>query len=169
MKEKGEVSNVACLTFTRLLPGPIDKVWDHLTNTKLLPSWFGDDSYIEPRVGGRVQLMGGHIRGIVTQWRPPTKLIYTWNVFEPDDPLDSDSKYPESYPTFELQGLVDGVLLTFKHFPVTDRFVPQSAMGWHSMIDILDAVLRGREEPSRVDLTQKNAKIYGVDLDNIQV
>jgi len=27
--------------------------------------------------------MGGHIRGTVTQWQPPRKLIYTWNVFDP--------------------------------------------------------------------------------------
>ena len=32
--------------------------------------WYGDDSTIEPREGGQVRLMGGHILGVVTQWIP---------------------------------------------------------------------------------------------------
>lgn len=168
MTDKGDVSQVACVTFERLLPGPIEKVWDHLTETERLPSWFGEDSRIEPRRGGSVRLMGGHIRGIVTQWHPPHRLVYTWNVFEPDDPEDAVSAYPESYPTFTLEPRDAEVLLTFMHFPIVERFVPQSAMGWHSMLDLLDAALRGEEVPDRADLTRKNAAVYGVDLSNIQ-
>src|SRR3569832_2713540 len=81
MSARGEMTKVPCVTFTRTLPGPIEKVWAHITDTKLLPAWFGDYSTIEPRQGGRVSLMGGHIRGVVTQWQPPKKLVYTWNVF----------------------------------------------------------------------------------------
>lgn len=168
MSEKGEVSSVKCLTLTRLLPDSIEKVWDHLTTTSLLPAWFGEDSYIEPRAGGAVRLMGGHIRGVVTQWEPPTKLIYSWNVFEPDDPEDAVSQYPESYPSFELESREDGVLLTFRHLPIMGRMVPQSAMGWHTMIDILHAVLRGEDAPDRAGLMEKNAEIYGVDLENLE-
>lgn len=168
MSETGEVSKVACLTFTRLLPGPIERVWDHLTETNRLPSWFGEDSHIEPRAGGTVRLMGGHIRGIVTQWHPPTKLVYTWNVFEPDDPADAVSEYPESYPSFELDSHGDEVLLTFKHLPIIERFVPQTSMGWHTMIDILHAALNGEKAPERSSLMNKNADIYGIDLKNLE-
>lgn len=168
MSEKGEVSALRCLTFTRLLPGPIEKVWDHLTETSLLPSWFGEDSHIEPQVGGTVRLMGGHIRGVVTQWQPPAKLIYTWNVFEPDAAADAVSDYPESYPSFELRSLGDEVSLTFQHLPIMDRMVPQSAMGWHTMIDILHAALCGEGIPDRSQLMKKNAEIYGVDLANLE-
>ncbi len=38
--------------------------------------------------------MGGHIRGVVTQWQPPGRLAYTWNVYNPGDAVSS---YPESY------------------------------------------------------------------------
>jgi hypothetical protein len=55
----------------RLLPGPLARVWDHLTKPGLLPAWFGENSSIEPRVGGTVRLMNGHVRGTVTQWSPP--------------------------------------------------------------------------------------------------
>ena len=168
MSEKGEVSKVACLTFTRLLPGPIETVWDHLTDTKRLPSWFGEDSHIEPRAGGAVRLMGGHIRGVVTQWHPPRRLIYTWNVFEPDDPPNAVSEYPESYPSFDLESRGEKVLLTFRHVSVIGRFVPQSAMGWHTMLDLLEAVLHGNAVPERTDLMNRNAELYGVDLNNIE-
>lgn len=168
MSEKGEVSSVKCLTFTRLLPGPIEKVWAHLTDAKLLPTWFGEDSDIEPQVGGRVRLMGGHIRGVVTHWQPPRKLIYTWNVFEPDAAVDDVSEYPESYPSFELESRREEVYLTFRHFPIMDRMVPQSCMGWHSMIDIIETAVRGEPTPDRAQLTKEYAEVYGVDLARIE-
>lgn len=165
-KDKGEMSTLACVTFSRRLPGPIEKVWAHLTEPHLLPAWFGNDSRIEPRQGGEVHLMGGHVRGVVTQWQPPYKLIYTWNVFSPGDGPDAVSAYPESYPTFELQAEGSKVLLTFKHFPILDRFIPQNAMGWHTMLDILEATVSGRAVEERAAYMKKNAELYGVDLAN---
>jgi uncharacterized protein YndB with AHSA1/START domain len=156
------------VTFTRALPGPIDKVWAHITDTRLLPAWFGDNSTIEPRQGGHVSLMGGHIRGVVTQWQPPKKLVYTWNVFGPDDAADAVSAYPESYPTFELEAHGSEVVLTFMHFPVLERFVPQNAMGWHTMLDILEAGVRGQGAEERRVYSLKNAALYGVDMNNLQ-
>src|SRR5260221_3016864 len=38
----GQSSRVPSITFERVLPGPIARVWDHLTDTKLLPQWFGN-------------------------------------------------------------------------------------------------------------------------------
>lgn len=165
-KDKGEMSKLACVTFTRRLSGPIEKVWAHLTEPHLLPAWFGGNSRIEPRQGGAVHLMGGHVRGVVTQWQPPHKLIYTWNVFSPGDGPDAVSTYPESYPTFELQAEGSKVLLTFRHFPILDRFIPQNAMGWHTMLDILETALAGRPVEERTVYMKKNAELYGVDLAN---
>jgi uncharacterized protein YndB with AHSA1/START domain len=165
---RGEMSSVPCVTFTRSLPGPIEKVWAHITDTTLLPAWFGADSTIEPRQGGRVSLMGGHIRGVVTQWQPPRKLVYTWNVFGPDDAADAVSAYPESYPTFALEPRGGDVVLTFTHFPVLERFVPQNAMGWHTMLDIIEAVVRTGRSEERGVYAQKNAALYGVDLSDLQ-
>ena len=167
MTDKGQTSTVPCITFTRLLPGAIERVWAHLTDTTLLPSWFGEDSHIEPRQGGSVRIMGGHIRGTVTQWHPPAKLVYTWNVFGPDDGPHAVSAYPESYPSFELEARGDEVLLTFTHFPILPRFIAQSAMGWHSMLDILEATLRGEPVQDRSVYSAKNAALYGVDMNNL--
>ncbi|HEX4304146.1 MAG TPA: SRPBCC domain-containing protein [Rhizomicrobium sp.] len=155
------------MRFERTLPGPIERVWAFIAEVRHLPAWFGADSSIEPRQGGAVRLMGGHVRGVVTQWQPPKKLVYTWNVFGPNDAADAVSAYPESYPTFELEAAGDRVKLTFTHFPVLERFASQNAMGWHTMLDILAAGLRGETVQERPAYMQKNAALYGIDLSNL--
>jgi len=151
----------------RLLPGPIERVWEHLTNTRLLPTWFGEKSAIEPRQGGAVRLMDGHIRGVVTLWQPPHRLSYTWNVFNPNDPPDAVSEYPESYLTLTLEPQGHDVLLVLTHLPILERFEKQSAMGWHTFIDILSATLAGAGPHEREEYMAQNAARYGVDLRNL--
>jgi len=152
----------------RLLSGPIERVWEHLTNTRLLAAWFGDNSSIEPRQGGAVRLLDGHIRGTVTQWHPPKQLTYTWNVFSPSDPPEAPSAYPESYLTLTLEPRGDNVLLVLNHLPVLERFEKQNAMGWHTFLDILTDTLAGRKVRPRQEYSVRNAARYGVDLNNLQ-
>jgi len=167
MSDKGQVSNLAGVHFERPVVGPIDRVWSYLTDTHLLPGWYGEDSYIEPRQGGIVRLMGGHIRGTVTQWQPRKKLVYTWNVFNPDDKPNAVSAFPESYPTFELDERPTGIWLSFSHFPIPERFVAQSALGWHTMLDMIAAALAHQPVEDRMFYMRQHAATYGVDLDNL--
>jgi uncharacterized protein YndB with AHSA1/START domain len=164
--EKAIFSKVGHVRLERLLPGPIERVWAHLTDATLIPAWYGEDGAIEPRVGGAVRLMGGHIRGVVTQWRPPHRLSYTWSVFDPADPPGAASAYPESYLTFTLARHGARVLLALEHTPIPARFEKQTAMGWHTMLDLVAAALGG-DHPERPPLMQKNAALYGVDMQNL--
>jgi uncharacterized protein YndB with AHSA1/START domain len=148
--------------FERILPGPIERVWEFLTDTKQLPGWFGEGT-IEPRPGGAVSLMGGHVRGIVTQWQSPRRLAYTRNVFNPGD---AESHYPESYLTIALKPRGSDVVLTLTHLPVLDRFEKQNAMGWHTFLDMLATAMRGEPPEPRQAYMQRNAARYGVDLSN---
>ncbi|HEY3799737.1 MAG TPA: SRPBCC domain-containing protein [Caulobacteraceae bacterium] len=165
MSEKGEHLRVPAVRFVRRLPGPAMRVWEHLTTPAKLSGWYGEGSSLEPREGGAVILNGGHIRGVVTQWRPARKLAHTWNVFGPGE---SESPYPESYLTLELAEDAGEVVLTLTHLPILERFEPQNAMGWATFLDILEDTVRGREVLPRRAYTEKNAAIYGVDLANMQ-
>lgn len=163
MTEKGRIVPLSSVRFERLLPGPIERVWDYLTKTELLPGWFGDGK-IEARMGGAVSLMDGHIRGTVTQCRPPHLLSYTWNVFDPGEDI---SGYPESYLTLQLEEQGADVLLTLTHFPIPEVFQKQTAMGWHTFLDMLGAAARGETVKPRAEYAAENARLYGVDLDNL--
>jgi uncharacterized protein YndB with AHSA1/START domain len=163
MKEDGQFEKVAMVQFERTLPRPIERVWEFITDPKKLPGWFGDGT-IEPRPGGAVNLMGGHIRGIVTQWQPRRRLAYTWNVFSPGE---VESSYPESYLTIELKERGTDVVLTLTHLPVLDRFEKQNAMGWHTFLDMLVAAVHGQPIEPRQAYMQRNAARYGVDLSNL--
>lgn len=165
MGERGEFMKVSAVRFERTLPGPVEKVWSHLTQPAQLAGWYGQASSIEPKEAGRVSLMDGHIRGVVTQWRPPHKLIHTWNVFSPGE---TASPYPESYLSLELEPQSDDVRLTLLHLPVLERFEPQNAMGWATFLDILADTLGGREVQPRPFYMKKNAAAYGVDLNALQ-
>jgi uncharacterized protein YndB with AHSA1/START domain len=163
MSPEGALKNVAMVQFERLLPGPIERVWAFLTDTGKLPGWFGEGT-IEPRAGGAVNHMGGHVRGTVTQWQPPRRLAYTWNVLGPGD---TQSPYPESYLTIELESRGGDVALTLTHLPVLERFEQQNAMGWHTFLDMLAAAVRGDPAEPRQAHMQRNAARYGIDLANL--
>lgn len=163
MSGHAEFLNTLGVRFERLLPGPIERVWDFVTRPELLPAWFGE-AVIEHREGGQVSLMAGHVRGVVTQWKPPRKLVYTWNVFAPGE---TETSYPESYLTLELEPVGAQVRLTLTHLPVPERFERQNAMGWHTFLDLVEAGVRGQTPEPREAYMRRNAGFYGVDLDNL--
>jgi uncharacterized protein YndB with AHSA1/START domain len=160
MSDLGKILKTGVVRFERVLPGPIERVWEYLTDIKRLPEWFGE-GVMEPYEGGVVNFMGGHIRGVVTQWKPPRKLAYTWNVFSPGE---TESSYPESYLTFELKPQGKDVLLTLTHLPIPEEFENRTAMGWHTFLDMLGTALRGEETKPRMAYMEKNAALYGVDF-----
>ena len=143
----------------RTIHAPAEAIWPLLTDTARLPGWYGEGK-IEGRVGGAVSLMGGHIRGVVTHWRPPKKLSYSWNVFAPGQ---DESEFPESYLTLELDG--DRLMLT--HLPVLEAFVKLNAMGWHTFLDMVDAAASGATVEARESYMKRNAQRYGVDLSKL--
>src|SRR5258706_15218497 len=108
--------------------------------------------------------MAGHIRGVVTEWNPPRRLTYTWNVFGPGEAVSS---YPESYVSVELEPRGTEVLLVLTHLPVLERFEKQNAMGWHTFLDMLATAVRGETPDPRDAHMKRNAPRYGVDLSNL--
>jgi uncharacterized protein YndB with AHSA1/START domain len=164
MSDLGQTFRVAAVRFERNLQGPIERVWEHLTVPSKLSAWFGERSAIEQCEGGSVRLMDGHIRGVVTQWKPPRRLAYTWNVFSPGE---EESQYPESYLTLELSERARDVGLVLTHLPILERFERQNAMGWHTFLDIIAATLKGGPVEPRASYMKRNAVKYGVDVNSL--
>lgn len=160
---EAQFTKESAVRLERIVPGPIDRVWDFLIQPSRLPEWYGEGT-IEGHPGGVVRLMSGHIRGVVTQWQPPRRLTYTWNVFAPNQ---TESDYPESYLSFSLQPHDSNVLLTVYHVPVLSRFEKQNAMGWHTFLDMLSEALSGKTVQPREVYMKRNAARYGVDLANL--
>jgi uncharacterized protein YndB with AHSA1/START domain len=156
---KGEIIPESAVRFVRDFHAPTAKVWAFLTDSSLLPEWYGEGR-IEPRESGKVSLMGGHIRGVVTGWQPEKFLAYTWTVFQPGEVI---SQWPLSYLEFTLAGSC----LTLIHRPIPQAMQNQTMMGWHTMLDLIAAGLKD-EFPRRHDLFPKNATLYGVDLSNLK-
>ena len=162
MTETGKTKAETAVRFERLVPGPIERVWNYLTQGDQIARWFGGpvEKYtMEPRVGGVISFGDDHIRGVVTQWKPPKVLAYTWNVFSPGE---FESPYPESYVQFELEQKGKDILLILTHRPIPDDFQPQTMMGWHTFLDRLMALLRGDEPETRETLMERNRVLYGV-------
>jgi uncharacterized protein YndB with AHSA1/START domain len=149
MSEYGEPIEAGSVRFQRLLPGPIERVWEYLTDSKLRASWFAGGT-LELRVGGKVHFTFRHgeltpagetipashskdegyqLHGRVTRCEPPRVLAYTWD---------------ESEVSFELEPRDREVLLTLTHRKLASRAetVDVSA-GWHTHLDLLGDRLRG--------------------------
>ena len=165
MSDPGQPLRIPGVRFDRTLPAKVETVWACLTDPTRLPAWFGEDAIIEPREGGALYMAGGHVRGVVTQWRPNVRFAHTWNVFGPGEAV---SAYPESYLTFDLAPAGNSTALVLTHLPVLERFEAQNQMGWHTFLDILEARLRGEPAQERRVYMERNAARYGVDLDRLQ-
>ena len=154
MDDYGVVTEPGTVRIQRALPGPIERVWDYLTESDKRGTWLAKGA-MEPNVGGRVGL---HFRnselsaefeappekyrdhdpwgrddfGRVTAWEPPRRLAYTWNG--------------NSEVTFELTPEDAGVLLVLTHrrLPSRDGMLSVAA-GWHAHLGILADRLHGRE------------------------
>ena len=44
MSDLGETIKVPAVRFERLLPGPLDRVWEHISTPDKLTGWFGEES-----------------------------------------------------------------------------------------------------------------------------
>jgi uncharacterized protein YndB with AHSA1/START domain len=155
MNDYGEVIGAGTVRFRRLLPGPIERVWEYLTDSKLRGTWFASGP-MEPREGGSLTLHFRHQdltehnepipekhkameNGItsvsrVTHWEPPRHLAYTWDA--------------NSVVHFELEPKGKDVLLTLTHRHLASRTdMIDVSGGWHSHLDVLAERLRG-ESPA---------------------
>src|SRR5690554_1666625 len=133
----------------RLLPGPIERIWNWLTDPEKRRLWLAGGE-MEPFVGGNVELQfrhaelseagepvperyramheHGHVnRGRVTEYQPPRLLAYTWGHGPGDD----------SEVRFELSPDGERVRLVLTHRRLQGNDMSSVAAGWHAHLGIL--------------------------------
>ena len=151
MSDYGTILESGAIRFERRLPGPIERVWDYLTDADKRGKWLARGA-VQPWVGGNVDLNfrhadlspqkeevpekyrqcenGASFTVEVTRCEPPSLLSHTW----------ADG----SEVTFELTPQGEGVLLVLTHRRLTPAIMLSVAGGWHTHLGILVDHLDGR-------------------------
>lgn len=158
MSEYGKKINETTVRFERLLPGPIERVWDYLTDSKKRALWFAG-GVTEEKAGGRVEFHFDHRRITSPDDKPPEKykdcagpMSFEGRVVKAERPSLLVWEWPDgeawSEVTFALEKRGDRVLLTLTEtrLPNRERLINNSG-GWHKHLDLLDAKLSGKAPP----------------------
>ena len=156
--QPGKFIGPAEIRIVRTLPGPIERIWEYLTDSEKRARWFASGP-MEQRTGGKMRLEfrhsciapaetppdeyakaheGGHaFDGIVTRCEPPHLLAFTFG---------SDG---ESEVTFELTPQGENVLLVLTHRPTRGDvpYMSDFGAGWHTHFTHLIAELEGAPRP----------------------
>jgi uncharacterized protein YndB with AHSA1/START domain len=155
MDDYGVLTAPDTLRIERELPGPIERVWDYLTDSDKRGTWLASGA-MEPRVGGAVEHVFRNsqltrdddappkkyekyacestLRGRITAYEPPRRLSYLWGE--------------SSEVTFELEPRGNRVRLVVTHQRLGSRDEILSVSGgWHAHLEILAARLAGTEPP----------------------
>jgi uncharacterized protein YndB with AHSA1/START domain len=152
MSEYGERPEHGCVRFVRVLPGPIERVWSYLVDSKLRGTWFASGE-LEPRVGGKLTLFFHHQELTNHRETPPERwkemehghtAHSTVLRFEPPHVLAWT--FGGSEVTFELEPLGSEVRLTLTERKLATRANEVgNAAGWHSHLGVLEERLQGKE------------------------
>ncbi len=154
-EEYGEAAGRGAVRLERLLPGPIERVWEYLTDGEKRATWLAGGE-MELRVGGRVEHRFHHpelshekeppqeyrrfdtvfvMHGTVTRCEPPRLLSYTWGGGDEVTEV-----------TFELTPTDEGVRLVVTHRRLArPEDMAEVAAGWHAHLGLLADRLEGRE------------------------
>jgi uncharacterized protein YndB with AHSA1/START domain len=164
MSDYGEITEAGAIRFDRLLPGPIERVWQYLTDTDKRGAWLMPGP-MEPRVGGRVEFFFRHSdltphdeptpekyrnlegdaptsTGTVTRFEPPRGLSFTWN----EATAKKEGRVP-SEVAIDLTPVGDKVRLILVHRRLNDAGLRSVSGGWHTHLGLLVDKLEGRTPP----------------------
>lgn len=155
MSHFGDRVDETTVRFERLLPGPIERVWEYLTDSDKRATWFAAGE-TELKVGGKVEMHFHNTSlssqpdidpperyrdlpeklsfdGTVTRCEPPHLLAYTWNF---------EDKHSEVCYELEEAGERVRLVLTHRKLATADSVISVLG-GWHTHLDVLADVLEG--------------------------
>ena len=137
------------LHITRLIPAPIQDVWDAWTRPELLARWGAPEGVehieydVDLTVGGAYTLRmrtpegGTHTAvGVYTVIEPPHRLVYTWDWVEEDYHMGVETQVRVE---FRAVGDATEVLLVHDQFPVAEATEGHNE-GWTSCLNRLEGL-----------------------------
>lgn len=170
-EQHGKFNGPAEVRIMRTLPGPIERVWEYLTDSEKRSRWFAGGA-MEQRVGGKARFEFRHrnlapdetppegmegchggehaMDGIILRCEPPHVLVFTFG---------SDA---ESEVTIELTAQGKNVLLVLTHRATTGDvpYMADFGAGWHTHLTHLIALLEGAPRPPFWPLHKKLKEDY---------
>jgi uncharacterized protein YndB with AHSA1/START domain len=132
----------------RLLPGPVERAWEHLTRADKLKLWFaeadgdlGPERRVELRFRAEVIERPADVLStyVVTRWEPNRALEVDW--------LGAEESEGGSRVLFELEPRGDKVLLVISHTRLQPAEMADVGGGWTGHTAVLAARLSGAAPP----------------------
>ena len=157
-KQPGKFTTPAEVRLVRTLPGPIERIWDYLTDPKKRARWFCGGA-LEQKPGGQV-VFAMHHKKIAPDEKPPKKYAHLQDPgvtfegrvlrCEPPRLLAYTFGSDDSEVTFELtpQGKQVRLILTHRTRGAEEMGeLTNYASGWHTHLSLLIALLEGTPPP----------------------
>lgn len=151
--QHGKFTGPAEVRLVRTLPGPIERIWEYLTDSEKRARWFGGGP-MELKPGGKYALHMKH-KNLSPDETPPEKyhkvhhegVTFEGHILRCEPPrLLSYTFDDDSDVTFELTPQGNEVILVLTHRSRGEDipFLTGYASGWHTHLDHLNALLEGR-------------------------
>jgi uncharacterized protein YndB with AHSA1/START domain len=164
------------IEFVRILPGPIERIWDFIADGKKRGEWFASGD-LPAKVGEPFEMRFKHSTLSPNQAPPPEQFIemdknghQSRNVllaFEPPHRLAftfGGEKDPAKASEVEFRLSQEGdnkVRLTLTHRKIADRGTKVGVSGgWHAHLAILEDKANGRVPPAFWDVWRQHDGIY---------
>lgn len=141
----GKVVAPRVIEMQRLLPGPIERIWDYLTKSDLRQQWLASGD-MDLKVGAPCELVWHHDRTTTPPGKRPETMTSSESVLpsritacEPPHKLGF-MFWSDSEVIFELKTVGAKVLLTLTHRNLPSRSMMVGvSTGWHTHLDVLAA------------------------------
>jgi uncharacterized protein YndB with AHSA1/START domain len=157
-EEYGKFKGRDEVRLVRTLPGPIERVWEYLTDPEKRARWFCG-GVTEQKAGGKVEFAMVH-KNLAPDEKPPAKYAHVQDPgvtfegrvlkCEPPRLLVYTFGSDDSEVTFELTTQGKQVLLVLTHRTRSDEEradLTNYASGWHTHLTHLIALLEGAPRP----------------------
>jgi uncharacterized protein YndB with AHSA1/START domain len=175
MDNYGKLVNPHTVVFERLLPGPVERVFDYLWNEEKRKTWFTTGA-MPTKVGERFRMHWQHREYSPHPSTPPDHMkemdknghsdYFTLLAYEPPYRLaytfgEEKLKGNPTEVEFLLKPEGDKVRLILTHSKVPDRsYALGVSRGWHSHLDVLEYQLKNETPPGFWDVFRRYDGVY---------